>query len=180
MPRRSECLTETDEPCRESFSLLPIHLETEVEANRADGRIPPHAAAGRTPELGEIDLRCACEHVARIEKPDCLAAFDDGGTELGVEDHQAVSADRKALAVQGIDRLERHVPDAESVEREPPDRGIASGKETLARRQLPQRREAGRHAQTRVPGQDQALRTRQRPERLNREERLDESDLRTN
>ena len=39
----------------------------------------------------------------------------------------------------GIDRLERHVPNAQSVEREPADRGIASGKETLARRQLPQR-----------------------------------------
>ena len=60
----------------------------------------------------------------------------DRRAELGVEDQEAVAADRQQVGVERIARLRGHVSRADAVEGKAADRRVAPGIEALALRQV--------------------------------------------
>ena len=128
-------------------------LKPRSNADRSERRLVAHAEADRAAQLAEIDVgrrartRCRCRRTRRRCKPP-----RDRRAQLGVEDHQAVAADRKPVAVERVVGCGGTCRMPSAIEREAADRGVAAGEEALARRQVAGIAsssgpvEAGRHA----------------------------------
>jgi hypothetical protein len=122
------------------------------------------------------------EHIAPIEKRDGAQNATQRNADLGIQDDNAMAAPRKPRLVDGLRRAKPFV-------HEPPDRGVASGVEPLARRDvidddrvavlddLP--REARCNPHTRPQRENRRVRTPQGPERKCLKEGLEISNLRT-
>ena len=87
----------------------------------------PNPAAPRT--LRQIQIADELEHVARIHEADDADIAPDRHAKLGVENHQRVAADGKAVLIEGLRR-------AESIQGKAADRRIAAREEPLARRNV--------------------------------------------
>jgi len=77
-------------------------------------------------KLAQVQVCRLQKHVAGIDERHRAKATDERGSKLGVQDDEAVAAGREA------GRADRRVR-AQPVEREAANRGVAAGKEALAR-----------------------------------------------
>ena len=128
---------------------MTVDLEPDIETNRSERRLVAHAAPDRIPQVAEIQVAHRPEHVPRVDESDRAEAAGDRRPQLGIEDDQAVAANRHAVLV------ERLAGNADAVESEAANRRIAAGKEALARRQLLVARESGRETEPRAAGKHQ-------------------------
>src|SRR5688572_32516343 len=106
--------------------LASIELESEIDANRPNRRLIADADAGGGAKLAQVQVRRLQKHVPRIDERDSAEAADEGGSKLAVQDDEPVAASREA------GRADRRIG-AQSIEREAANRGVAAGKESLAR-----------------------------------------------
>ena len=83
---------------------------------RPERRLVAHAAADRRPQFAEIDVRHAREHVAGVDEADHAEPAGDRHAQFGVEDDQAVAADRQQVLVERVGQLRRIVARADAVE----------------------------------------------------------------
>src|SRR5947208_2297437 len=138
---RSERLSETDvqrgRTLRLAGNFLAPHLESEVDSNGLEGRAVADPEPDCTTQLAQLEIRRVLKHVAGIHEPHHAEAAANRNTQLGVEDHERISADRQTgFVVDRIARLRWVVTDAEPIERKAADRRIASRVKALARRQI--------------------------------------------
>ena len=177
----SERLSEADEPCRESFSGLPVHLEAEIEANRSEGRLVADAAADRAAQLAEVDVgdvrrtRCRCRGSRRRR----------GRRRPGAR--SSALKITSPLPPIGTPSWSSVSPGCGGTCRCRADRARSRGPSCRRRRRTARSRadsfddvEAGREAEPRVAGEDEpSACAAWSLKHLRREERLHESDLGT-
>ena len=108
---------------------LAVDLESEVDTNRSDRRLEPKpnpAALRNLPRSTSV----ACLNTLPVSrKPTTPTLRITPEPQFGVQDHHAVSPDRKSV---GID----HLGSSEPVKGETANGGVAAGKEALACGQL--------------------------------------------
>src|SRR5688572_14569154 len=109
--------------------LAAIELESEIDANRANRRLIADPDAGGGAKLAQVQVGRLEKHVARIDERDSAEAADERGSKLAVQNDESVATGREP------GRADRRVG-AQSIEREPANRGVAAGKKSLARRKV--------------------------------------------
>src|SRR5262249_23150108 len=110
--------------------LARVEVESQLDANRPDGRTIVDTEPGRRPKIRQIEIARIREDVARIEKGDGRKSLQKVDAQLRVRHHLSVAALRKpGLRIDGLRR-------AETIERESAHCRIATGEKALAGRQV--------------------------------------------